>query len=81
MSKARPHHNVLEHMTRSEAEKIIYEANLGKEDERIARLYFVDKLPQIDIGFEVMLDRKTVGIRLKDITTRMLKAAESRSLP
>ena len=81
MSKARPHHNVLEHMTRSEAEQIIYEANLGKEDERIARLYFVDKLPQIDIGFEVMLDRKTVGIRLKDITTRMLKAAESRNLP
>ena len=67
MSKARPKQKEMDRLTRTEMERAIYEANLGTEDEKIARMYFVEKLPQIEIGMELMLDRKTVGARLKKI--------------
>ena len=75
MSTARHKHDVLDQMTRTEMEKVLYEANLGKVNEKIARLYFIEKLPQLDIGMELMLDRKTVGVRLKEIEEKMLRAA------
>lgn len=71
MSKARPKQKEMDRLTRTEMEKAIYEANLGTEDEKIARMYFVEKLPQIEIGMELMLDRKTVGARLKKIEERI----------
>ena len=61
----------MDRLTRTEMERAIYEANLGTEDEKIARMYFVEKLPQIEIGMELMLDRKTVGARLKKIEERI----------
>ena len=74
MSTARHKHDVLDRLTRTEIEKVLYEANLGTENEKIERLYFVEKLPQLDIGMELMLDRKTVGVRLKEIEEKMLRA-------
>ena len=76
MSKARPRMDVARHMTREKVEKLIYEANLGKEDSKIASLYWIERYPQIDIGFEVELDRKTVGKRLKEINRRLAETAE-----
>lgn len=76
MPKARPRNNVLEDMTRSEAEKIIYEANLGSEDTNIARLYLIDKMPQVDIAAELEMDRKTVCTRLSNIVPKLQHAVD-----
>ena len=43
----------LEHMTRQGMETVIREANIGREDTQIARLYYVDKLPQVDVATEL----------------------------
>ena len=40
MAKARPAEGELGSMTRSVAERVIYEANLGAEDTKIARMYY-----------------------------------------
>lgn len=32
-------------LMRRDMETVIHQANLGREDEKIAQLYFVDKLP------------------------------------
>lgn len=74
MSKARPRDNPVEHLTRSEAEAVIREANLGLEDSRIAQMYLIDKLPQLDIAIELMLDRKTVGARLREVERKLHNA-------
>lgn len=71
MSKARPRNNILEAMTRTEAEKLIYEANLGIEDSNIAKLYLIDKIAQVDIAAELDIDRKTVCVRLSRIVTKL----------
>lgn len=76
MAKARPREDMARHLTRESMEKLIYEANLGKEDSRIASLYWIEKYPQIDIAFEVELDRKTVGKRLRFINSRLAETAE-----
>lgn len=56
---------------RKDMESVIYQSNLGREDERIARLYFVDKLPQVDVATELYLGRATVQRRLPEIMKRM----------
>ena len=61
----------LERMTRRGMETVIREANLGKEDTRIAKLYFVDKLPQVDVATELFMGRATVQRRLPGILQRM----------
>lgn len=66
-------------LTRKDMETVIYQANLGRENEKIAQLYFVDKLPQVDVATELFLGRATVQRRLPEIVARM-KAA-SGSLP
>lgn len=45
----------LGHLTRKDMEAVIYQANLGRENEKIAQLYFVDKLPQVDVATELFL--------------------------
>ena len=40
-------------LTRKDMEAVIYQANLGRENEKIAQLYFVDKLPQVDVATEL----------------------------
>lgn len=58
-------------LLRKDMESVIYQANLGREDEKIAQLYFVDKLPQVDIATELYLGRATVQRRLPGIMQRM----------
>lgn len=65
----------LEHMTRQGMETVIREANLGREDTQIARLYYVDKLPQVDVATELYLGRATVQRRLPDILRRMQRTS------
>lgn len=58
-------------LMRKDMESVIYQANLGREDECIARLYFVDRLPQVDVATELYLGRATVQRRLPKIMQRM----------
>lgn len=51
-------------LPREQWEKLIYCSNLGREGSKIADLYFIQQIPQIDIAEEVGLDRKTVSKRL-----------------
>lgn len=60
MARARPAEGELGRMTRSVAERVIYEANLGAEDTKIARMYYIERLPQIEIAAEMQVDRKTI---------------------
>lgn len=65
----------LEHMTRQGMETVIREANLGREDTQIAKLYYVDKLPQVDVATELYLGRATVQRRLPEIMRRMQRTS------
>lgn len=65
----------LERMTRQGMETVIREANLGREDTQIAKLYYVDKLPQVDVATELYLGRATVQRRLPDILKRMQRTS------
>ena len=71
MAKARPAEGELGSMTRSVAERVIYEANLGAEDTKIARMYYIERLPQIEIAAEMQVDRKTISERLRWINRQM----------
>ena len=71
MAKARPAEGELGSMTRSVAERVIYEANLGAEDTKIARMYYIERMPQIEIAEEMRMDRKTISERLRWINARM----------
>lgn len=62
-------------LMRGEMEKVISQANLGLENERIARLYYINKLPQIDVASELYLGRATVQRRLPIILDRMQKTS------
>ena len=42
-------------LNRKDMESVIYQANLGRQDAQIAQLYFVDKLPQVDVATELLL--------------------------
>lgn len=74
MAKARPAEGELGSMRRSVAERVIYEANLGAEDTKIARMYYIERLPQIEIAAEMQMDRKTISERLRWINRRMKTA-------
>ena len=58
-------------LMRRDMETVIYQSNLGREDAKIAHLYFVDKLPQVDVATELYLGRATVQRRLPGIVARM----------
>lgn len=62
-------------LMRMEMENVISQANLGQENERIARLYYIDKRPQIDVASELYLGRATVQRRLPGILDRMRKTS------
>lgn len=65
----------LDGLTRKDIEAVIYQANLGLENAKIAKLYFVDKLPQVDVATELYLGRATVQRRLPEIVKRMQSAS------
>lgn len=71
MAKARPAEGALGSMTRTVAERVIYEANLGAEDTKIAQMYYIERMPQIEIAEEMQMDRKTISERLRWINARM----------
>lgn len=71
MAKARPAEGTLGSMTRTVAERVIYEANLGAEDTKIARMYYIERMPQIEIAEEMRVERKTISKRLRWINARM----------
>ena len=73
---ARPKTDILKALTRSEAEIVIYEANLGKEDTKIAHLYLIDKMPQLDIAMELNMDRKTISNRIAKMLPKLQHAAD-----
>ena len=58
-------------LMRRDMEAVIHQANLGREDEKIAQLYFVDKLPQVDVATELYLGRATVQRRIQGIMARL----------
>lgn len=57
-------------LPREKWDELIYSSNLGREGSRIADLYFIQQIPQIDIAEEIGIDRKTVS---KRITTARAK--------
>lgn len=62
-------------LTRKDMEAVIYQANLGRENSQIAQLYYVDKLPQVDVATELYLGRATVRRRLPEIMREMQRTS------
>lgn len=58
-------------LPRDKWEELIYSSNLGREGSRIADLYFIQQIPQIDIAEEIGLDRKTVSRRISTARTKI----------
>lgn len=63
-------------LTRKDMEAVIYQANLGRENSQIAQLYYVDKLPQVDVATELYLGRATVQRRLPGIVREMQRTSK-----
>lgn len=53
------------YLPRQQWESLISAANLGIENTEIARMYFIDQIPQMDIAIEKGIDRGTVSRRVK----------------
>ena len=70
----------LDDFTRSDWELVIREAALGMEDTRIAELYLLDAVPQVEIGAELRIDRSTVSRRLVRIIDRIERTANKMKL-
>ncbi len=70
----------LDDFTRSDWESVIREAALGMEDTRIAELYLLDAVPQVEIGAELRIDRSTVSRRLVRIIDRIERTANKMKL-
>ena len=58
-------------LPRDKWEELIYSSNLGREGSRIADLYFIQQIPQVDIAVEIGLDRKTVSRRISTARTKI----------
>lgn len=72
MTRAKPRIPAeLSDLTRSEWERLLYEANLGLEDEDIARRYFIFKECQIDIAIDKDTDRTQICRRLGRVRKRL----------
>lgn len=61
---------------RSDLERLIQEANLGRDDTIIATRYIIEQIPQIEIAVEFDLERSTISQRLKRIISRLIKTAK-----
>lgn len=57
-------------------ERVIEQANVGAENERIARLYYIDRLPQVDVAAELYLGRSTIQRRLPEILKKIEKSSK-----
>lgn len=63
-------------LTTAEMQRVIRQANVGAENEKIAQLYFVERRPQVDVAAELYLGRATVQRRIPEILTRMEKTSK-----
>lgn len=63
-------------LTKGEMAKVIEQANVGAENEKIARLYFMDRMPQVDVAAELFLGRATVQRRLPEILKKIEKSSK-----
>lgn len=76
MAKARVRADISKFgFTRSEWETVIKEAALGKENTRIAEMYLLDALPQVEIGAELNLSRSAISKRLPKIIDKVERTA------
>ena len=82
MAKAQAHiPETLDGLLRSEWVAVIEEANLGAEDEYIAKRYLLDAIPQIEIAAEVEelfnrpFHRSTISARLPKMFAKIERAA------
>ena len=71
----------LDGLLKSQLSIAIDEADIGLSDRGIARMYYIDHIPQEDIAAELMCDRSTVSRRLKAIAPRVSTAAQKLNLP
>ena len=71
MPKARCRDKQLAGLMKDEAERLIEQSNLGREDAQIARLYLIDQIPQIEIAVEMDYERSTISRRFGQIRRRM----------
>ena len=67
-------------LLRSDMEKAIFEANLGNSDSLIAKRYFIERVPQMDIAAELDVERSTISRRLPAIIERVEKSAQRLNL-
>lgn len=64
MSKARPNiPDCMKNLTTSKMETFILEANLGVEDTKIAKMYLIDQIPQVEIAEEIEITQRAVSKR------------------
>ena len=63
-------------LTTAEMQRVIRQANVGTENEKIAQLYFVERRPQVDVAAELYLGRATVQRRIPEILNRMEKTSK-----
>lgn len=66
----------LDDFTRSDWERVIREAALGAEDTRIAEMYLLDAIAQVDIGTELNMDRSTISKRMIKIIDKVERTAK-----
>ena len=62
---------IIQNILRSEMERVIEQANLGEENTRIARMYYVERIPQIDIAEEIGVERSTISRRLSSFAAKI----------
>lgn len=63
-------------LTKPELLEAISRAGIGRENEKIAQLYYVERLPQVDVAAEMLLGRATIQRRLPMIKSKMEIAAK-----
>lgn len=67
----------LENCCKKEVFRIILESNLGKENEKIAKLWLIDGMYLADIGAAIGYERSTIGKRLPKILYQIKAVSES----
>lgn len=65
----------MERLLVSDWERVLSEMMLGREDKEIARLYIIERVPQIDIAGELHFDRSTVSRRMERILDEARRVA------
>lgn len=65
----------LELLLRVELEQAIEQANLGTFDTFVAKKYFIEQVPLIDIAVELGYDRSAIGKRIPAIVAKVERTA------